>query len=147
MVICQLRPAAVVCLLPAVTSILTSTTQQVRDNGMNTAIPSIVVIVAALGTAGIVSAIGFSTPVHGQATHAQGGTCTGPDKVCSKVVTTPSGNTNVLSQSHTSPSAQLGGGATVIPKFCVVQPTQSCGGGVNTPNGNVNTHGENRTSP
>lgn len=44
---------------------------------MNTAIPTIVVIAAALDTAGIVSTIGSSAAVYAEATHFQGGTCTG----------------------------------------------------------------------
>jgi hypothetical protein len=47
---------------------------------MNIALSTIVVIVAALGTAGIVSTIGPSEAVHAEATHFQGGTCSGPDK-------------------------------------------------------------------
>jgi len=43
---------------------------------MNTAIPTIVVIAAALDTAGIVSTIGSSAAVHAGG-HFQGGTCTG----------------------------------------------------------------------
>jgi hypothetical protein len=66
---------------------------------------AIVAIIAAISTAGIVGEIGFSTAVHAQATHFQGGTCTGPDKECAMGVITPSGNTNSLSQFHTSPSA------------------------------------------
>ena len=45
---------------------------------MNTAISTIVVIAAALDTAGIT--IGSSEAVHAEATDFQGGTCTKPDK-------------------------------------------------------------------
>ena len=87
--------------------------------------------------AGIVCAISFSTPVHGQATQVQppwAGTCTGPDKQCfDKGVSTPSGVGNTQSEVHTSPSAQLGGGASVIPKTCGPTTTgTSCGGVVFT---------------
>ena len=47
---------------------------------MNTAISTIVVIAAALGTGGIVSTIGSPAAVHAEATHFQDRTCTGSDK-------------------------------------------------------------------
>jgi len=47
---------------------------------MNTAISTIVVIAAALDTAGIVSTIGSPAAVHAEATHFQDRTCTGSDK-------------------------------------------------------------------
>jgi hypothetical protein len=47
---------------------------------MKTAISTIVVIASGLDTAGIVSTIGPSAAVYAEATHFQGGTCTGPDK-------------------------------------------------------------------
>lgn len=111
---------------------------------MNSAIPSIVAIIAAFSTAGIVNAISFSTPVNAQATVFQGGTCTGPDKACDKGVFTPSGNTNLQGQSHNTGITQQGGATTF--RICVDLPTQSCTGGVFTPSGNDNTHQHNTTS-
>lgn len=111
---------------------------------MYTTISAIIVIIAALGTAGIVGEIGFSTAVYAQATHFQGGTCTGPDKACAKGVTTPSGNTNLQSQSHNTGSVQQGGATTF--RICGDLPTPTCTGGVITPSGNDNIHQHNTTS-
>ena len=110
---------------------------------MNSAIPSIVAIIAAFSIAGIVNAISFSAPVNAQATQFQGGTCTGPDKACDKGVITPSGNTNLQGQTHNTGITQQGGGATTF-RVCSDQP--SCTGGVFTPSGNIDVHQHNATS-
>ena len=100
--------------------------------------------------AGIVSAISFSTPVHGQATVGKGGTCGGPNKGCAIVITTPSANpagpnTNVIT--HNTGTAPQGPGASVISKSCGTSSGgNECTGGVFTPSGNENVHFHNATS-
>ncbi len=116
--------------------------------------------------AGTISAISFSTTVHGQAT-VNNCTANGPNKgsLCSNYVNTPSANpagpnTNTQNPSHNTGqqgSAQLGGGAVVQPKtqLSSLPACQSglisCGnevfGGVSTPSGNTNSHSHNATSP
>jgi hypothetical protein len=51
---------------------------------MDATISTVIIIIAALSTAGVVNTIGFSTSVQAQATHFEGGTCTGSNKACAK---------------------------------------------------------------